>query len=106
MPRSLHIDLSEDKPGSLSYEVTGHERVVVECDGILDPIIRKQKSVCGPRSDLREVVLWGLRARVPRPCSRQLRRRRCHNGRFDCLLRSRRREHNVRSGDGLRIGTA
>jgi hypothetical protein len=33
MPRSLHIDLSEDKPGSLSYEVTGLERLVVECDG-------------------------------------------------------------------------
>ncbi len=32
MPRSLHIDLSEDKPGSLSYEVTGLERLVVECD--------------------------------------------------------------------------
>ena len=44
MPRSLHIDLSEDKPGSLSYEVTGHERMVVECDGSSTRLFANRKA--------------------------------------------------------------
>ena len=33
MSRILHIDLTEDKPGSLSYELSGQERLAIECDG-------------------------------------------------------------------------
>ena len=33
MPHTLHIDLSNDRPGSLSYELSGQECLAVECDG-------------------------------------------------------------------------
>ena len=33
MSRTLRIPLDDDKPGALSYETTGSERMVVECAG-------------------------------------------------------------------------